>query len=51
LRKVTGLNENLYNEAWYRLQNEETSQTLDYTKIKKRQIPEGYEEETGAGEE
>jgi len=44
LRKEKDMPENMYNEAWFRLQNEQTSQTLDYTKVRKLQIPEGYEE-------
>lgn len=44
LRKEKEQPENTYNEAWFRLQNETTSQTLDYTKIKKLQIPEDYDE-------
>lgn len=34
----------MYDDAWYRVQNETTSQTLDYTKIKKVPLPEGIDE-------
>jgi hypothetical protein len=53
LRKVQGIPEKAFDEAWFRFQNEETSQTLDYTKIKKMeaQAPEGYEGEGAEGEE
>jgi len=46
LRKEKDIPDNTHNDAWFRLQNEQTSQTLDYTKLKKLEskIPEGYEE-------
>lgn len=34
----------MYDDAWYRIQNETTSQTLDYSKIKKVPLPEGLDE-------
>lgn len=48
IRKVKGLPENMFDEAWFRLQNVKTSQTLDYTKINKLPLPEGFE---GEGED
>lgn len=44
IRKETDLPENTYDQAWYRFQNEMTSQTLDYSKIKKVPLPEDYVE-------
>lgn len=44
LRKEKDMPENLHDDAWFRLQNEQTSQTLDYTKIKKIDVPEDYAE-------
>merc|ERR1711990_901456 len=44
LRKEKDLDEGSYKEAWFRLQNETTSQTLDYTKIAKVAVPEDYVE-------
>jgi hypothetical protein len=44
LRKETGLPENLFDSAWFRFQNEQTSQTLDYSKLSKIELPEGFEE-------
>lgn len=34
-----------YNSAWFRLQNEDTFQTVDYTKVKDIQMPENFEDE------
>ena len=39
--KVT---EGAFDQAWFRLQNEQTNQTISYSKIKKLEEPEGYEE-------
>lgn len=44
LRKEKDMIENLHDDAWFRLQNEQTSQTLDYTKIKQIEVPEDYAE-------
>lgn len=44
LRLAKDIPENTYDESWFRLVNETTSQTLDYTKIKKIEVPEGYDE-------
>lgn len=44
LRKESGLPDNLFDSAWFRFQNEQTSQTLDYSKINKIELPEGFEE-------
>jgi hypothetical protein len=51
LRKEKDLPENLFNEAWFRLQNETTSQTLDYTKVRKIAVPDDYVEGDPADEE
>ena len=43
-----------YREAWFRLQNEDTNQSLDYEYVRKVNLPEGWEEEAeaaGEGEE
>lgn len=42
LRSEKDMPEDTYDQAWFRLQNETTSQTLDYTKIKKLEVPEDY---------
>ena len=34
-----------YANAWFRLQNEDTNQSLDYQYVKKVDLPEGFEEE------
>lgn len=39
-----------YDKAWFRLQNEDTNQTLDYANVSKIELPEGYSEE-GADDE
>lgn len=44
LRKEKEMPEGLHNDAWFRLQNEQTSQTLDYTKISNIEVPEDYVE-------
>lgn len=36
--------ENAYDDSWFRLVNEFTSQTLDYTKIKTLEVPEEFDE-------
>jgi hypothetical protein len=51
LREAGDLPDNMFNEAWFRLQNETTSQTLDYTKIRKIALPEDYNEAGAADEE
>lgn len=48
--------ENAFDRAWFRVANEETNQTLDYSLINKIPIPEDYQEwaepgEDGDGEE
>ncbi len=40
-----------YNQAWVRLQNEDTNQTLDYTKFKQIKLPDGFEDQPDASEE
>ena len=41
-----------YREAWFRLQNEDTNQSIDYTYVRKVELPEGWEEPgEDAGEE
>lgn len=50
LRKESDLPENMFNEAWTRFQNETTSQTLDYTKLRKIPLPDEYEEGDPANE-
>ena len=40
-----------YREAWFRLQNEDTNQSLDYTYVRKVELPEGFEEEGEAAGE
>ena len=37
-----------YREAWFRLQNEDTNQSIDYTYVRKVEIPDGWDE---AGED
>jgi len=44
LRKEKDMIEDLHADAWFRLQNEQTSQTLDYTKINKIELPADYAE-------
>lgn len=39
-----------YDKAWFRLQNEDTNQTLDYTNVRDIELPEGFTEE-GADDE
>lgn len=45
--------EGAYDQAWFRLQNEDTNQALDYTKVNSIDLPEGYDATEGAavGEE
>ena len=31
-----------YREAWFRLQNEDTNQSIDYTYVRKVEIPDGW---------
>ncbi len=45
LRKTKDVPENAFKEAWFRLQNEITGQTIDYTKISNIEIPEDYDED------
>ncbi len=45
LRKIKDVPENAFKEAWFRLQNETTGQTIDYTKISNIEIPEDYDED------
>ena len=40
-----------YREAWFRLQNEDTNQSIDYQYVKKVEIPEGFEDEAEAAGE
>lgn len=51
LRSQKDIPDNTFDQAWFRLVNESTSQTLDYTKISKMQVPEGYEESPAADDE
>lgn len=51
LRNEKEIPENAYDEAWFRLQNETTSQTLDYTKVKKLELPEDYQETLEANDD
>lgn len=44
LRKERDIIEGAYKEAWYRVQNETTSQTIDYKKIDKLGVPDDYNE-------
>jgi len=44
LRKERDLPDDFHREAWFRLQNETTNQTLDYTMIRKIDLPEDYNE-------
>lgn len=48
LRGNSNVKPALYENAWYRLQNEETSQTLDYTVINSVPLPEDYQGEDNA---
>lgn len=41
LRSET-VNQALYENAWYRLQNDETAQSVDYTWVKDIEMPEDY---------
>lgn len=47
-KKVT---EDAFAQSWFRLNNEETNQCLDYTKIASVELPEGYEENAGGEDE
>lgn len=49
LRKATDVHENTFDEAWFRFQNEQTGQTIDYTKVKRIPLPEDFLE--GAADE
>jgi len=44
LRSEGELPENLYQQAWFRVQNEATSQTISYSKLAKVATPEDYVE-------
>ena len=48
LRKEKNLKEGAFENAWFRLQNEDTNQSLDFINLKSVDLPEGYVEETGA---
>ena len=48
LRKEKAIKEGMFDNAWFRLQNEDTNQSLDYEYVKKVDLPEGFVEETGA---
>jgi hypothetical protein len=39
-----------FDRAWFRLNDEETNQTLDYSNIKNIEMPEGFEEYAPAEE-
>lgn len=45
LRKEKAIKEGAFENAWFRLQNEDTNQSLDYINIKTVDLPEGYVEE------
>lgn len=49
-QKGEPIDKNLYKSAWYRLQNEDTNQTLDYSYIEKVKEAEGLEDEEGEEE-
>jgi hypothetical protein len=49
LRKEKNIKEGAFDNAWFRLQNEDTNQSLDYTNIKSVELPEGFVEEAAAG--
>ena len=36
-----------YREAWFRLQNEDTNQSIDYTYVRKVEVPEGWDDKGG----
>ena len=40
-----------YAKAWFRLQNEDTNQTLDYSYINEVKTAEGFEEEEGGDDD
>jgi hypothetical protein len=50
-RAEKGIKEGAYDQAWFRLQNEDTNQALDYTKINSIELPEGYDATEGVGGE
>jgi hypothetical protein len=50
LRKAPA-KEGEFDRAWYRLNNDETSQTVDYKMIKSIEKPEGFEEDVTAEED
>lgn len=50
-RAEKGIKEGAYDQAWFRLQNEDTNQALDYTKINSIDLPEGYDPTEGVGGE
>lgn len=50
LRKEKGLKEGAFDNAWFRLQNEDTNQSLDFINLKSVDLPEGFVEDTGAAD-
>ena len=40
-----------FDRAWFRLSNEETNQTIDYSLVKKVDLPEDYQEVIAAEDE
>jgi hypothetical protein len=40
-----------YQQAWFRLQNEDTNQTLDYSKFSQIKLPQGYDDAPEEGGE
>lgn len=51
LRKEKNIKEGAFDNAWFRLQNEDTNQSIDYISLKTIETPEGYVDETGAAAE
>ena len=51
LRGETDIPPNQFDEAWFRLQNDQTNQTLDYSKISKIELPEDYNEDGEGADE
>ena len=40
-----------FDRAWFRITNEDTNQTIDYTKIKDIEKPDGFDEDAPIDEE